>query len=504
MKTLLKPFYASVILCLSINYSAAQDWQLVHAKDTVYFTSLNDSISEVIYQMASIDSTSSSHIWYMRPSLMPAYEVKGNQLDSTKKHYIDSSYHWLGEQLVELYPGSWERHVNGTVYTMHSQLPLNQKWAYDANGSDSAFITWRGWMNVMGSSDSVVIIRSLQGDSVVWSKSYGLISYQSMLSGENRLFRLIGSELHHFGMNMPSFEELYAYQEGDIFCGAFHYDLGSTSSRSKEALTRNEIIQVDHYLDSIVLICQRYLKLRLNEDFNGETISYSMDPSLRITITKASSFSSQPLHILYNGEHFSGKDELIQFPLRAKTGKPNFNRLRLKDGITQIYSGQGWFTPFESTNYTTTKSQAGYPILEESDMQDENASLTAQVGMGETFMKWKILYYTEYYMLLSYVSQGDTFIDRPFETWELTGIAPPQVKSTFTIWPNPGNGIIHIQGEGKQAKQVEVYNAFGVLIHSQKVQEEENTLYLEGISSGIYTLVFSNTNERWSVKYVKQ
>jgi hypothetical protein len=71
---------------------------------------------------------------------------------------------------------------------------------------------------------------------------------------------------------------------------------------------------------------------------------------------------------------------------------------------------------------------------------------------------------------------------------------------TFVVWPNPTNGIVHIEAD--EIQKVEVYNLVGQRIMST---EKTETIDLNNLEKGVYFLIVSNKNGTKSVgKVIKE
>ena len=73
-------------------------------------------------------------------------------------------------------------------------------------------------------------------------------------------------------------------------------------------------------------------------------------------------------------------------------------------------------------------------------------------------------------------------------------------SGAFAVWPNPTNGILHIEGE--ETLKVELYNLVGQLMISK---ENTNDIDLSSLEEGIYFLVINNKNGAKSItKVIKE
>lgn len=77
-----------------------------------------------------------------------------------------------------------------------------------------------------------------------------------------------------------------------------------------------------------------------------------------------------------------------------------------------------------------------------------------------------------------------------------------EVEQKMHLFPNPGNGHFTITGYASQNQQVNVYNAYGVLVKTHSLQAG-NHIDLTNQPSGLYLIETSIGNQRTTVKYLK-
>ena len=67
------------------------------------------------------------------------------------------------------------------------------------------------------------------------------------------------------------------------------------------------------------------------------------------------------------------------------------------------------------------------------------------------------------------------------------GINDNTNANNFSIYPNPNNGQFNIIISSPQKNtSIEVYNNIGVLVYSQKIVNEQNTIELANEATGLY------------------
>lgn len=86
-----------------------------------------------------------------------------------------------------------------------------------------------------------------------------------------------------------------------------------------------------------------------------------------------------------------------------------------------------------------------------------------------------------------------------------TGVGTINVPDGFSIYPNPTNGIVNIEGLQKD-DQIILYDALGHKLMQKSVTHNgQNTLDLSSFAQGMYQLFFINDKgQQWSTKLVRQ
>jgi hypothetical protein len=74
------------------------------------------------------------------------------------------------------------------------------------------------------------------------------------------------------------------------------------------------------------------------------------------------------------------------------------------------------------------------------------------------------------------------------------------------IFPNPASDKIHftLEGDHDRIREFDVYNVFGRNVLSGIINNNDNNLYINVLSSGIYVLIVKTGNDIYSGKFIKQ
>lgn len=79
------------------------------------------------------------------------------------------------------------------------------------------------------------------------------------------------------------------------------------------------------------------------------------------------------------------------------------------------------------------------------------------------------------------------------------------LSNTLQIFPNPSNGLFHIQTGTKENVQIEIYNMLGAKQFAKQINGNDNyTLDLSSLPEGIYSIRFLSEKESFVKKVVKE
>lgn len=99
------------------------------------------------------------------------------------------------------------------------------------------------------------------------------------------------------------------------------------------------------------------------------------------------------------------------------------------------------------------------------------------------------------------LSDTTVFKDCTFKSPYLDGIIPHN-KAKVTVYPNPTNGMIHIESD-VELSNVTIYNAFGQLVKVMNTSGIKYDVDLSAFSSGIYFIEYVVDNKKGHLKIIK-
>lgn len=89
------------------------------------------------------------------------------------------------------------------------------------------------------------------------------------------------------------------------------------------------------------------------------------------------------------------------------------------------------------------------------------------------------------------------------EDCHLVGIEESStVENGFSVYPNPVNDLLNIETKQGRIKQVDIYNAFGALVHSETGSAQQKRIEVSGFVAGVYLLMVETDQGVSSTKLV--
>ena len=81
-------------------------------------------------------------------------------------------------------------------------------------------------------------------------------------------------------------------------------------------------------------------------------------------------------------------------------------------------------------------------------------------------------------------------------------ISDKETENIVSLYPNPANGIVHLQIE--EAAVVSIYSVDGKLVLSQQLVKRDNAINISSLHSGMYMVNVINDNQIQRTTLVKQ
>ncbi len=196
---------------------------------------------QILLSFACLNSYSQN--WLpVNPSYKYNYSPNGNGYDSTVTIHVDStgvsgfdSIYYLNRIVVQIsynevvinMPQFLQRTMikknNGDIIFLDTSSFLikpfssvGDNWMFDIAHNVTAQLMSVEYISVLGNNDSVKIIVLSSSDTILLSQDYGLIQFSTSYLNPEK-YKLVGVEGPNVGLQLPSFNDIYNFNVGDIF-----------------------------------------------------------------------------------------------------------------------------------------------------------------------------------------------------------------------------------------------------------------------------------------------
>lgn len=128
--------------------------------------------------------------------------------------YIAYAPQFLNKIVRKKIDGYYEFYQPDT-FIINSHALLNDTWIYTIQGSDTinATVIYIDSANILGNLDSVKYIRLSNDDTLLLSKSFGLVNMTQLIDSQD--YELIGLEKAHIGFTLPIWSDFFNFNVGD-------------------------------------------------------------------------------------------------------------------------------------------------------------------------------------------------------------------------------------------------------------------------------------------------
>ncbi|HKR04402.1 MAG TPA: T9SS type A sorting domain-containing protein [Bacteroidia bacterium] len=469
----------SVFLLLFVsNFSFSQNWQPLSIgwKYNYKLDNLN-----VVANTVWIDSSNvmgSDSIFYLNRIVMhcdtcTAALGGSNPCDSC--YALKNQPHFLQREVLKLADGNFYFNDTSKI-VLNSFAALNDTWLFDSVANITAQIISTALSTVFGINDSVKTILLSSGDTINFSKNYGILQFPN-LYGQNSYYRLAGIEGPNLGEQVPGFRQIFDFNVGDIFHYVGEYIDGSAMPP----------VQI-YYDKQYTIAAKNIYNDSLSYNYQGLIWGYNFGVG----------YFSSPLNLnvmLYDSaEHFSNSFN-TQFlntnsRLMGNFGEHLFYFDSIYDFTQFSMDSNGIFTKsfgnenFSFNNFTLVNPQED--LLNTVDIFTVNwwlwsSYLKYKTGLGQTDYGYGYFEHTGEEHLVGYVKNGDT-------TGVISSMNPIfDPIPFFSVYPNPASELINVHFMDGDAGKIWLTDMTG-----KKIFEKNFNSHLQidtrSFASGIYIL----------------
>jgi hypothetical protein len=497
----LEIFFIFLLLIFCTNFTLAQNWNLIN--DSLTYNYSGNQIGYISHQLwiDSLDNHPQGELLYFNriagpvdsiPSNYPYY-VYGDTV------YTDNYPQFLMKEAVQTDDYLWMRDT--TEMVIYPKSDLNDTWIFDTLNNLSAQVISVNQENVFGQQDSVKLIL-VGNDSIKISKSFGILSFPDFSNG-NVPYKLIGIEgaSQPYGYQRPGLEDIYNIPVG--FRKKFGYG-ESDPGGSDQYYVDMEYLEVDQYPDRIEFKIERGFYPCCNYIMN-----FCYCPPDGWALTYYDTINT----VIYLDSLHSAIGNLNQLYPTASFNDDDFEFYYFNTGY--YYYGYGYNILKTTYNsdfgilFGSGNNMANYQMYDAyhcTKVQDTTYGYYGGIGSDGHYVTNQ---YSEKYGLIIY-DETSFENDRRINliNWtDSTGswVNDVEVEDSkepgISIYPNPADNKLYIEGDISGRIGYAIINIHGQII---KQGEYSNSISINSLPPGIYTLWIRDDQKSKFLKFVKQ
>ena len=477
------------------NVGKAQNWLPINAVDTYHYAIDTVNFPSHTIWVDSVKTFAGRTEYYFNRIVAPCdtcdYLKKKYKLENPE--YPENRIHLLNQpQFLNLkmisYRNGWMKFIGKDTFWINAHAKLNESWLFDSSNMVLAKLISENVRSIFGTVDSTKTILLSYKDTVIVSKSFGIIKFPELKS-HNYHYNLIGVETQKLGYTMPGVLDYYDFEIGD----RFQYKGGSGDPWVYENYIKNYVITGKSLTKDSLIYDYTGFKIgtrmhKVNPYYN-DTFEYN--GQIRLAINRL--FQEVTYYLdskLYNNQDFRyfGFGHIIM-----RFGSDMQNNL--------IQNAYGFKTNDGTWDYAVD-SQDNNVLLPIQSLPEAN-SFEIRIGLGIVDYHHYIFEISESYSLTGYIKNGDTV--GTIIPYNVLSVKNAKGHSQYNIYPNPSTDRLHISLSKVNATGGEfiIYNLHGQEMLSGQCKEDITEIDIQTFIDGIYILQFNLGNQIFTERFVK-
>jgi hypothetical protein len=372
-------------------------------------------------------------------------------------------------------------------YVILPKSNVNVSWVFDTINKIQAKVVQTTIKSIFGKNDSVKIILLSSNDTILISKSYGIIKFPNF--GKRGNFHLIGIDNLSLGLTVPKQNDFINYSIDDSF--EFKFFRSAPGAKDWQHY-RYKITKIKIEDDKLVLWRSGSgYHFQSNSDYDplGEPISYGSDYYINDSLVIYLKF-----YAFLNGYNFdlSGDGDVKTY---LKISYSN----EFKEFQKCFFTGD--YGLMDAEGYSDTLGIALFT-------KQLYETYINKVGLVEEISDWTLhdASYSNYYSHLKLIackkndySYGLFSNDTLFSNTKQI----PQEYAEFKVYPNPSNNIISLDINTENSVYIRIFNQMGICIFDQKFNSKPIEININSFKPGIYFINCELNKCSFRAKFIK-
>jgi hypothetical protein len=467
---------ALLILCLATH---AQVWQPFAVNESHHFRADTGTWIDRTIHVDSVTQDTNGTVWHF-PRLLQVLDPQ---------HAIGNVPHFCQRTLRLQGNGRYQFFNPGNIF-LDAHTGLGGLALVDSLGTATGLVTRIYEGSILGEVDSIKVIALTTGDSLVLSKTHGLVEWPASLGPQR--YRLAGLQSRHLGDTLPGFDGFFQYKAGNVYC----WNSGGTMYDNTRPVSQQP--PPEHNQFKVKILAAMRDSTGLNLEVKVIIKKEGFEP---IIDTAAFHIPDLPrgLHRVGPGEMVAIGEPLRPYFFPSASAVWNPFSVDLRGATHQLYAAakyvhrndttiltfeptdryQFWYNPWG----TLGQDSLSYYYLGEEKME------IAQ-GLGFRSSKSRAVYQTITYTwsiyMTGYVIDGDTV----GAVWPDEETPPSSVIPDWTLWPIPANTMIHFTSGNNEGGTIQIIDMTGRTVRAHTYLDKNADLPIEDLRPGIYTFRF--------------
>jgi hypothetical protein len=465
-KTILFSLLIQLILTLN---SYSQNWNLINYQYSYHYSESPGNTYSVTVKADSININNGDTLFYLNRILT---YCNGCEYSSEPHSLLYNQPTFLQRKVLKS-NNSFTFNDTAT-YSVHPYDGVGSSWLFDSTNNISAQIINAGVLTILGVNDSVKYITLSNSDSIIISKSFGIVQFQ--IDNAHPKYSLLGvqSSNLNIGLTVPAFTDFYDFNVGDVFqYHEYEYVFGSDNT-GYENYTKVTILSKTISGDTIkYLVHNNGQTWQLNAVMFPYYIqNFDHDGNLQYIDSVGDLSNALNNQLIHESTSF---DDFLTVAQTSYEG----NLLNTKS------SGDNTF--YYETPFFQIDTNSNFLLNQEPQGGIMNYTRIIKVGLGQTNLDIRFFEANYYKDLIGYIKNGVTYgVVKPDFT---VGIKNNYLKESFRLFPNPSRNNIIIEFNSSNyspEKTITINDISGRIVKEIRSEKDRVDINIADLEKGAY------------------
>lgn len=462
-----------------------------------------DTAASPITTVIKIDSISAGSLTYHFNTIITDCDtcqnsqLENDPFDST--YVLNNQPQFLNRSFIKTTANAFYFKSIHKRFVLCPFLPVGASWIYDTLQNINAALIGKHSQNVLGTNDSVCVIKLSTNDTIVLSKNSGIIQFP-FTTNSHHTYKLVGSEGPvNAGVRLKRFHDFFNFQVGDVFQYSFlDNDYNFFPPKFVSGHERWEILTTTVFTDSIHYTIRKTYFDSLKYGGSAPAITaYTSTLNIAFIDSIKHPANTYPLQEIMVNPYFIYNNgirhihKIIQSLDTTQRVSKQFGQVCPDTYLSHGINGAAIQTSF--ANVFLNRNSAKIVGLKLTD------------GLGVTSELYNDYDRVYEHCLIGYVKSGDTTGVVYHDNYSTVSIKTNPLIRDYVIYPVPANNQVIISGALKYGSTIALINTTGECVLKLPTSSEPTqVINIAPLANGLYFIVISDQNFSATKKLVIQ